>query len=115
MANNRAIYEIYIDACIISYISAFLSMSRIHSEYHLVIREFTCAGPSPGRTAACENAKPGSEGAMTSNTKFLSGRGVVSIGIIFWNSTTDPGHPCKINNGRTLKFAVFDVTCGFTW
>lgn len=45
--------------------------------------EFTCGGPNPGRTAGCENPYPGSEGAITSNTKSLSARGVVNMGIIF--------------------------------
>jgi hypothetical protein len=55
----------------------------MHKIIHIYLTNFTCAGPIPGRTAACENPYPGSEGAITSNTKSLSGRGVVNIGKIF--------------------------------
>lgn len=69
----------------------------------------------PGRTAPSEKPYPGSDGIITSNTKFWLGQGFVNMGIIFWNSTTDPGHPCNMSKGKTFKFLLFGKFVGFTW
>ena len=45
---------------------------------------------SPFLWAGDDQPYPGMEGAITSKTKSLSGRGVVSMGITLENSMTDP-------------------------
>ena len=51
---------------------------------------FTCGMFSPFWWAGDDQPYPGMEGAITSNTYSLSAREVVSRGITFENSMTDP-------------------------
>src|ERR1700733_5007178 len=56
----------------------------------------------PSLTGACEKPKPGNEGTMTSKERKPGSpllAGSVSIGMILYISTNEPGHPCVSTNG----------------